>query len=861
MRGDYKMKITEIKKLIRSIVSAATAAAVTMSVCAAAANTNSGSVPIYSQDFENAKRFQYSGSDGEGYESICAEDGYSGIKCSQIILKNGGYGSVRFFTNWESKWENADKTPVFTEGKTYIMSFKAKKSPDSNIKFYAVKYDDKSYNWEFEFKGEQLSENWKSYNYTFTAASGKHLNKSPALMFRGADEQSAYIDDVRFYEIESSEIGAVPDAEITGLTAEKLTLKYTAAMSDDVLNPKSYIIGGAAASSVTYDETADEYSVVPSAALTCGETSDILISASDTYGRAVNITKSGVYVEYPAETVYTTSLGDETEEIDSIDKITFMFSNTMDEAAVLNKDNYVLSGSDNTVSAIEKVDERTYTVCFDGFLTDNCSYTLTASGLKDKYNRELSDISVSFHVKQVLPRLIESTPSNWACGIPKGKLDMTLKFNKEIKEDSLDEITVSGGAVIESRRASGSTVTLRLNGLKESNSYEVVIKGVCDLGGTEAEETRINFSTELPLTTIYENKFSSSDDIDYRRFGVGGEGVKTLVNNEYNSSPSAVKIEMIPNSDFVMTYKSEDSEYSANDLKIELGRKYIGTFYVKFIEGSSLTGVRVVNGDNKSYINGTKSEETGNGWKKYTYEFVAGSSNRSDINAGKMKAPTIRITGGSQVKGTILFDDWSIKQYPDADVTGCSVSDGDDNVSVSDAISMSFNCEIREAAAVIGNVQCDVSINGGNVVCVPQTALEYGRYYELELVIKDLNGAKKTFKRHFKTEHSVKISKILVNGNQCSNENKMTIRMNDGLSVDVAATGETMYMIAVMYDEDGYMKGAWCKSMTAGVFSVSSADMTARGAEEGDSVKVFFWNDFNETEVIREPLAFTLSAQ
>ena len=84
------MKITEIKKLIRSIVSAATAAAVTMSVCAAAANTNSGSVPIYSQDFENAKRFQYSGSDGEGYESICAEDGYSGIKCSQIILKNGG---------------------------------------------------------------------------------------------------------------------------------------------------------------------------------------------------------------------------------------------------------------------------------------------------------------------------------------------------------------------------------------------------------------------------------------------------------------------------------------------------------------------------------------------------------------------------------------------------------------------------------------------------------------------------------------------------------------------------------------------------------------------------------------------------
>ena len=68
-------------------------------------------------------------------------------------------------------------------------------------------------------------------------------------------------------------------------------------------------------------------------------------------------------------------------------------------------------------------------------------------------------------------------------------------------------------------------------------------------------------------------------------------------------------------------------------------------------------------------------------------------------------------------------------------------------------------------------------------------------------------------------------------------------------------------MITIMYDEDGYMKGAWCKSMTAGVFSVSSADMTARGAEEGDSVKVFFWNDFNETEVIREPLAFTLSAQ
>ena len=73
-------------------------------------------------------------------------------------------------------------------------------------------------------------------------------------------------------------------------------------------------------------------------------------------------------------------------------------------------------------------------------------------------------------------------------------------------------------------------------------------------------------------------------------------------------------------------------------------------------------------------------------------------------------------------------------------------------------------------------------IDNNKVLCTPGMPLEYGRYYEIEIAVKDLNGLEKLFKKKFKTEHSVDIAGVVVNGSEYSDG--MSIKKASNLAVE-----------------------------------------------------------------------------
>lgn len=845
------------KSLLKKAVSAVLSAALAFSGAAVYFADENGYETRYFLDFESPYAWACAYT-GEVYKAAFnLADYYSPSKSLRLKIDGtvGGWSENQFFGT--VSFQNPDENGAalkFINGKTYIMSFKAKKAENAKANFQFLRNPNNGDDYNPGLG--KITENWKTYSYKFTADdSNGYENGGPTLYIQGEKESEIYFDDVRFIEInDESLLQTKTDVEIISLSAQKLTVKYSGGVSEDAMNAKSYTIGGAEGKSVSYDAANDTYAVVPSAVILPGETTNVSISAGDIFGRPVNMTNDSVEIEMPPLTEFTgSSLGDETE-IDTVDSITLSFSNAMDDETALNKDNYTITGSSNVVSSIEKVDSSTYTVKFDGFLKDNSNYTLTVRGLNDMYGRKTEDIELNFNVRKIAAALSYAEPKNGTCGIPSGSVRVNLHFNKTIDKTSLDGIMADNGAAIENISISGSVVSFDLIGLKASSAYTVTVKGVCDTDGNEVPKAVVTYYTELEKTELYNNMFESASDLDWRRFIIGGnDQQKAIDETVYYSEPASAKISMTVNNDMFMAQRDGDS---SDIFKVEIGKKYIGSFRIKWESAPEKFDINAVNGDNKSFIPLQIEPADEHGWIKYTYDFIASSA---DADSGLMNAPSIRIaSGGSEKRVNFYFDDWTLYQYPDIELKSSNIPDSAENVSVSDSIEMIFNGAITDANAKIGDAVCSTVIDNNKVLCTPGMPLEYGRYYEIEITVKDLNGLEKLFKKKFKTEHSVDIAGVVVNGSEYSDG--MSIKKASNLAVEFkigkkTAESETICAAAIVYDADGYMKSAECKSITVLPKSASALFETdAANIGTGDEIKIIIWSGLQKTEIIHNSL-------
>jgi|GEM_PF-4240713 len=816
-----------------------------------------------------------------GKSQFIHTDGFSGDTSIQFTTTNDNNRLADFQPN--RGWDGSSCEIALTQGNTYIMSFKVKKIAD-DAKFFALRDQSSGNSWVWGYgeKFKPADTGWRTVSHTFTvggnySTDGKTFTKVPIFCFTSPTVQNGailLIDDFRTVKINDTSIlnGTDPTAEVTGLSPAAMTVTFTQEMMEsDVTNPKAYIIDGAEAQSVTYDAATKTATVVPSTELTPGTNVNVTVSACDYIGRAV-YTTAEENVAYPPETVCSTSINESEEEIESIDGVTVSFTNPVNDLTVGNCA-LTSANAESTITSVDKLDNKTYRINFNSFLKAG-EYALDITGVTDAYGRAVGAKNFSFRVKRVFPSVVSATPSDGTGDIPAGSMNVSVTFNKDIDPGTTNGISADNDAEIENIAVSGNVVTFTLTNLEAGSSYTVTLKDLKDTDGEAVSETTLTYYTMLEMPILYKNSFENAAateetlaDNDYRRCSI--EGTKTLDTNEYVTGPSGLKVVMKDKYNADLTPGTgADQDYR---IKLKIGKRYRMTFCVKIPADSDVKSFVAVNGDNKTYLGSRQNAnkevtpiEGKDGWYRYVYDFTGESQTASDITNGTVPVPSLRFelkSGASISENSVFYmDDLELYQYPDVSVADSSVSDNAEDAAVDEPIQVVFNSSITAAAAKIGDIVCNASIDGNKVTVTPQTTPEYGRYYELELNVTDKYGVASAHKIQFKTETSVKMSDIKV-GSEAYAEG-MTVSKDNDISITLSAAAsraQEMYGVIAVYDENGYSTAMKCLKLniTSNKQSVPVKIDKALLAD-GKSVKLYLWNSINKMEIIHNSIMFNL---
>ncbi len=838
---------------------------------------------LYDLNYENISSgttncWDYADGGKEGTRTFFHGDGFSGDTSIKMATNEGGYACF-----WPHRgWDGSDYKIYLTQGKTYIMSYKIKKIPaDKKVDFNALKDAGGEWIWGLGAKFKPADTGWRTVSHTFTvgtapSGTGDVLTGVPLFYYISPDVKGGdalLIDDFKTVQINDTSIldGTDPTAEVSGLSTAEMTVTFSQEMSDDVLNPKAYIIDGAEAQSVTYDASTKTATVIPSTELTPGTDVNVTVSACDYIGRAV-YTTTEENVAYPPETVCSTSINESEEEIESIDGVTVSFTNPVND---LTADNFALTSAnaEGTIASVDKLDNKTYRVNFNSFLKAG-EYTLNITGVTDVYGRAVGAKSIDFKVKKITPSVVSATPSDGTGDLPAGSMNVSVSFNKNIDAETASGISADNGAEVENISVSDNVVTFTLTKLEAGSTYTVTLKDLKDTDGETVSETTLTYYTMLEMPVLYKNSFENAAatgetlaDTDYRRCYI--EGIRTLDTSEYVTGPSGLKAVLTDknNSDLVPgTGANQDSR-----IKIQIGKRYRMTFCIKIPDNSDIKNFTPVNGDNKTFLDGRqdlKKEVTPiegkDGWFRYVYDFTGESQNASDIAKGTVYVPSLRfeLKAGASIsdKSVFYMDDLELYQYPEVSIADSSVSDNAENVAVDKPIQVIFNGGITNATAKIGNIVCNADVDGNKVTVTPQTAPEYGRYYELELNVTDKYGVASTHKIQFKTETAVKMSDIKV-GSEAYTEG-MTVSKDNDISITLSAAAsraQEMYGVIAVYDENGYSTAMECLKLNIAA-NKQSVPVTIDKAllADGKSVKLYLWNSLNKMEIVHNSIMFNL---
>ncbi len=821
--------------------------------------------------------WDYADGGKEGTRTFFHGDGFSGDTSIKMATNEGGY--VCF---WPHRgWDGSDYKIYLTQGKTYVMSYKVKKIPaDKKVNFNALKDAGGDWVWGLGAKFKPADTGWRTVSHTFTvgtapSGTGDVLTGVPLFYYVSPDVKSGdvlLIDDFKTVQINDTSIldGTDPTAVVSGLSTAEMTVTFSQEMSDDVSNPKAYIIDGAEAQSVTYDAETKTATVVPSTELTLGTDVNVTVSACDYIGRAV-YTTAEENVAYPPETVCSTSINESEEEIESIDGVTVSFTNPVND---LTENNFALTSAnpDSAIASVDKLDNKTYRVNFNSFLKAG-EYALNITGVMDGYGRPVGEKSINFKIKKLIPSIVSATPSDGTGDIPAGSMNVSVTFNKDIDPGTTNGISADNDAEIENIAVSGNVVTFTLTNLEAGSSYTVTLKDLKDTDGEAVSETTLTYYTMLEMPILYKNSFENAAateetlaDNDYRRCSI--EGTKTLDTNEYVTGPSGLKVVMKDKYNADLTPGTgADQDYR---IKLKIGKRYRMTFCVKIPADSDVKSFVAVNGDNKTYLGSRQNAnkevtpiEGKDGWYRYVYDFTGESQTASDITNGTVPVPSLRFelkSGASISENSVFYmDDLELYQYPDVSVADSSVSDNAEDAAVDEPIQVVFNSSITAAAAKIGDIVCNASIDGNKVTVTPQTTPEYGRYYELELTVTDKYNVESTHKIQFKTETEVKISDVKVGGEDYTEG--MTVSKENDISITLntkAARSKEIYGIIMVYGEDGYSTARCVKLNIESGSHFVPLTIDKSLLSDGKNVKLYIWNSLNKMEIIQSSMVFNL---
>lgn len=875
------MKKDNLKKICAALITAS----LVMPTAAVFANGGSNAYSVlYNLNYDNISDsttscWDYADGGQEGKREFTHSDGFSGSTSIKLGTNttHGVYGTFMPHRGWTGNSCSVE----LENGNTYVMSFKVKKINETDSVSFSSIRQDGQWNWDYGAEFKPADKGWKAVSYTFTvgetfSSANNVLTGVPQFIYSSSnvvDDYFLLIDDFRTVQInDTSILDTAATASVSELTAEKLTVTFSQEMSDDVKNPKAYMINGKEAKSVTYDAKTKTAEVTPSEALTPGNNASVTVSACDYIGRALYTTIENE-VAYPPATVCTTSIDEKEDEIDAVNSVTVSFTNSVRDLTTANLTfTPANESSTNTISSIDKVDNKTFTVNFDSFLKAG-DYTLTISGVEDAYGRTVDDKSVSFKVKKVIPAVVSSNPSNGTSDIPAGSMDVSVTFNKDIDDTTTSNITADNGAEISDISVSGNVVSFTMSGLESGKSYNVTLKDIKDTDGEEVAKTTLTYYTALEMDSVYVNRFENSSavgdlrgDLDYRRIQM--EGKRTLDTDDFASGSSSMKVVMSNKYNADLTPgNGDDSNYR---VKLEMGKRYRMAFSVKIPADSDVTGFTAVNGDNKTYLGSRqnlKSSKTAiegkDGWYRYVYDFTAESQDASDITSGKANCPSLRFnlkTESATSNSIFYFDDLELYKFPEVSIVDSSVSDNDENVVVNEPIEVVFDGGVTSATATIGDIVCNTTVDGNKVTVTPKSNLGYGKYYELELNITDKNGVEATHKMQFKTEPTVKVSDVKIGGTAYTEGMNVSKDSNVSVSMKTSAVNaKDIYGVIMVYGEDGYCKKMKCEKLSIAKGSGNATITIDKSLlADGESVKLYMWNSLDKMEIIQDSMTFSL---
>lgn len=883
------MKTTKFRKIVSALMASTLVLSSAGTVLVSAdvgyfAETNKGKYElVYKNDCENiftAHDYTWFGGD-YGLTKKQSDDVYDGTYGIRASVQNDqthwgrGFADVKMYKPRDDNRDYNVSVPL-TKGETYVMSWKSKKETAS-VGFNSMMFDPNDQAYASAESNKELllaNDGWKPHSFVFEANDG-YRNHVPIIMYnKGGGETGGTIlvDDVMVYHvIDKSVLNETASVAITSLNTTTMTVAYTGNVDlDDVKNTHTYEVGGEYAKSVSYDEKTKVATVTLGKELSSDKTK-VIISATDFIGRPLYIYDAEYTVTLPEVASYTTVM-DGVTEIDPSNEIVLNFSAVMDEKTVTNKANYIFGAGEtgNEISKIEKVSDKEYKIVFKEPLkrVKDFSYTLKISGLKDAYGRDLAEgyteKTFTFGIKLVAPKLLSATPASGTADIQAGDKEVSLTFNKNIDPTTVSGITVDNDATVSAPAVNDNVVTFTLGGLQAAKTYTVTISGVKDVEGETVTDTTLTYYTALEMIDVYSNAFENAaatgdlkGDTDWRRFSLNG--TNSFDKTEYISAPSSVMsiIKSRDNADMTIG-NSKDTSYRVS---IQVGKKYRFSFCVKIPDDSNISSYSIVNGDNKTFIGGATSEDIGNGWKKVTVDFIASSQNDSDKKSGKMNSPSVRFNASTNENLKVYLDDVKLQQFPDVEISSGNVEDNQEGVSLNDTIDMTFNGGLTSATATVGGVNCTVNKNGNKVeIDVSSAGLEGGKWYELELKVKDNNGVETTHKKTFKTQNSVEVGEgVKVGGVEYTKD--MTVSKSSDMSISLPVNVNAVkpiYVVAVVYDANGYMVGAKCEKVTFSKAGSADKTFTLESAKlaDGSYVKVFVWDGLNTRGILSNPMSF-----
>jgi hypothetical protein len=261
------------------------------------------------------------------------------------------------------------------------------------------------------------------------------------------------------------------------------------------------------------------------------------------------------FVEIPALALTSSTPADAgLSETDT--DIVLNFNNEMDVSTLTTSGNIKINGATTLIKQIQTDVVKTCTVQLTGRLAETTPYSVTLTGLKDKYGQLLADKTINFTTKIHRLLSVQSiTPANNAVNVPVNT-DISLRFNGNMDLSTLTKgnIKVNGGTAlidtIETSESDKTLCTVRLvKPLACDTNYQITLD---NLKRDASEEVMVSTSSSFKTVPQYSvstckiyKDYGILSQLDITQEKLQSGNISAIVNTITNNSAQAGQFNLI----------------------------------------------------------------------------------------------------------------------------------------------------------------------------------------------------------------------------------------------------------------------------------------------------------------------------